>query len=73
MRFERLDEAIAAYLRRKGITQAAFAESIGMSENTLSWKRRGIREFSLSEAVKVCDIVGITLDEACGRCERKAG
>lgn len=59
-----LDAAIAAHLRRSGMTQAEFAEEMGMSEVTLSWKRRGIREWSMTEASRVCDIVGITLDAA---------
>ena len=46
------------------MTQAELADELGMSENSLSWKRRGIRDWNVSEAVKVCNIVGITLDEA---------
>ena len=63
MVFAGIDEAIAAYLRRTGKTQAEFAKELGMSENTLSWKRRGIREFKLSEVMKIADITGCSLDE----------
>lgn len=59
-----LDAAIAAYLRRNEMTQEELAAELGMSSVTLSWKRRGMRDWRLSEAVKACDIVGITLDEA---------
>lgn len=59
-----LDDAITTYLRRHEMTQAELADELGMSENSLSWKRRGIRDWNVSEAVKVCNIVGITLDEA---------
>lgn len=62
--FPALDDAIALYLRRNNMTQADFAADMEMSENTLSWKRRGVREWTLSEAVKACRIVGITLDAA---------
>lgn len=63
MTFSGIDEAITVYLRRTGKTQAELAKELGMSENTLSWKRRGIREFKLSEAMKVADITGVSLDE----------
>lgn len=63
MTFTGIDEAIAAYLRRSGKTQAELAKELGMSENTLSWKRRGIREFKFSEVVKVTEITGFSIDE----------
>lgn len=66
-----LDEAVTIHLKRTGMTQNDLAVEMGMSPNTFSWKRRGIREFSFSEAEKLCGIVGITLDEAVGR-DRKA-
>lgn len=63
MTFTGIDEAIAAYLHRSGKTQAELAEELGMSENTLSWKRRGVREFKVSEVVKISEITGFSLDE----------
>ena len=63
MTFRTIDEAVAAYLRRTGKTQAELAEEIGISENSLSWKRRGIREFKLSEVVNLADICGFSLDD----------
>ena len=59
-----IDEAIAAYLRRRNLTQAQLASEMGMAENTFSWKRRGVRDWSLPEAARICTIVGICLDEA---------
>ncbi len=59
-----IDEAIAAYLRRKNMTQAQLASEMDMAENTFSWKRRGVRDWSLPEAARICSIVGICLDEA---------
>lgn len=72
MYYEALDEAVTLHLKRNGLTQDALAEQMGMAPNTFSWKRRGIREFSLGEAAKLADIVGFSLDEATGR-ERRAG
>ncbi len=62
MKFTTLDDAITLYLRRENITQEQLAERMGMSANTFSWKRRGIREFTLSEAAKLADMIGISLD-----------
>lgn len=65
--YQPLDDAITLYLKHNRMTQAQFASEIGIAENTLSWKRRGIKDWNLSEVVKACDIVGITLDAAVGR------
>lgn len=62
MKFVKLDSAISEYMRENGMTQADMAEKLGMAENTFSWKRRGVREFSLSEAAKVADMTGKSLD-----------
>lgn len=65
--YQPFDDAITLYLKRNRMTQAYFASEIGIAKNSLSWKRRGIRDWKLSEVVKACDIVGITLDAAVGR------
>jgi len=59
-----VDKEIAAYLRINGLTQADLAEKLGMSENSLSWKRRGIREFKSSEITALANLIGFSLDEA---------
>ncbi len=59
-----IDEAIAAYLRRNDMTQSQLAAKMGMAENTFSWKRRGVREWSLTEAARICPMVGIRLEDA---------
>lgn len=71
MFFSKLDEEIAAYMRRNSINQEEMASRLRMSSNTFSWKRRGVREFSLSEAIELCDLLGITLDEATGRSRKE--
>lgn len=58
MYFESIDDAITLYLRKTGKTQAQLAEEMGMAENTFSWKRRGMREFTLSEACRLATIIG---------------
>ena len=65
--FPALDEAIAVYLRRAGMTQEEFAgEVMGMAPNTFSWKRRGVREFTLSEATRLADALGMPLASPVG-------
>lgn len=60
-----LDEAIAAWLRRKNMSQSDFANKImEMSDVTFSKKRRGVSEFTVSELAKVCGTVGISTEEA---------
>lgn len=65
--FKALDEAIELYMRRNGMSQAELAREMGMAENTFSWKRRGIHEFTLNEATRLCDMTGVSLDKATGR------
>lgn len=64
--YQLLDEAIELYLRRNGMSQASLAKEMGMAENTFSWKRRGVREFTLKEAAHLCDLTGISLDKVIG-------
>lgn len=62
-----IDKEIAGYLRTQGITQAELASQLGMTENTFSWKRRGIREFKWSEVCTLADLIGFSLDRATNR------
>lgn len=59
MHYQTLDDAITLHLRKSGKTQAQLAEEMGMAENTFSWKRRGVREWSLTEAIQLSRIVGL--------------
>ena len=62
-----LDDALALFLRREGMTQEEFARNVmGMSPNTFSWKRRGVREFTLSEATVLADALGMSLPALIG-------
>lgn len=59
-----LDDAITLYMRRRGISQEELAAEMHMAPNTFSWKRRGIRDFTLSETKRLCDILGIDVGDA---------
>lgn len=58
-----LDAEIAAYLRLKNLTQAEFADELGMAPSTLSLKRRGLAEFTLSEVVAISQLIGKPVSE----------
>lgn len=70
--YSMLDREISSYLSKNSMTQAQIAKSIGISEAAFSCKRRGIREWSLSEAVALADILEIRLDDITeeNRCSR---
>lgn len=67
MYYPNIDYAITLYMKRESITQEAFAGLMGMAPNTFSWKRRGIREWSLTESKALADILGMSLDDLTGR------
>lgn len=72
MYFKSLDGAIAAWLRTTGTTQGQLARELGMAENSLSWKRRGIRSFTLEEACRLAHAIGLgTLDGALSEYEEQ--
>jgi len=50
---------LKAKMTENGETQKSVAAAIGISENSLSRKIKGIREFRLSEVIKLCDYLRI--------------
>lgn len=59
-----LDEAITLHLRRYEMSQADLAAEMDMAVNTFSWKRRGVRDFTLGETIKLCNILNIEIRDA---------
>jgi transcriptional regulator with XRE-family HTH domain len=55
---------------KAGLTQAALAEMIGISEQSVSRLERGSFEPSLSTFVTIADALGASLDGLVGRSER---
>ena len=51
---------LRAALAEKGFTQKEFAKIIGMSENSLSRKINGRREFTVTEAATICSILDLS-------------
>ena len=50
---------LKAKIAEKGETQKSVAAAIGISENSLSRKINGTREFRLSEVLRLCDFLNI--------------
>lgn len=58
---ENIKERVGAYLERTGITRQAFATLIGVgTRETLNNKLEGKTEFTFSEIVRLCDVLGCT-------------
>lgn len=58
-----IDRVITLHLREQGITQGELARRLGMSENTLRWKRNGKHEWKLADIAKLQDVCGVSIDE----------
>lgn len=50
---------LRAKITERGETQKSVAAALGISENSLSRKLNGSREFKLSEALKICGFLHI--------------
>lgn len=50
---------LRAKMAEKGVTQGETARAVKMSENSLSRKLKGEREFRLSEVERLCEYLGI--------------
>ena len=72
MYYETLDDAVTLYLKKRRMTKEQLADEMHMAPNTLMWKLRGERDFSLPEAMKLADMVGVSLDGMTGREYEKA-
>jgi len=46
-------------IKETGYTQLELAKAIGCAETTLNLKLKNVREFKLSEAKRICDVLNI--------------
>ena len=54
---------IKALRTRRGISQSIVAEKLGLSRQSYMAVERGIREMTLQEAEKLCELYGISIEE----------
>lgn len=62
-----MDNCIAHFRRKAGLTQGALAELAGFTQNAVSRWERGVREPKASSICRLCDALGCTADELLGR------
>ena len=55
--YKAIGRRISYYRKKKGLTQAAFAESLGVSESYVSQIERGISRISLARLYEVADVL----------------
>lgn len=60
-----LQEKVGQYVGANKTTMGAVADKLGISRSSLFNKLRGSNEFSLSEALNLSRILGMTVDEFC--------
>lgn len=63
---ESIDLAIGYFMAEQKITREQMAQLMGMSANTLRWKREGKNDWTLSELIHLADLTGKTPSELVG-------
>lgn len=61
-----IDLAIGYFMVEQKINREQMAALLGMSTNTLRWKREGKKDWSWSEILRLSDITGKSPDELAG-------
>lgn len=61
-----IDMAIGYFMVERGITRGRMAELMGMSRNTLRWKREGKYDWTWSEILRLSELTGKTPNELAG-------
>ena len=56
-------ERVGAFIERTGMTKAELASQLGMSRVSLHSKLSGQTEFRLSEAERLAEILGCSVDD----------
>ena len=63
---EIIDKAIGYFMVDEKLTQESMSKRLNMTANTLRWKREGKNDWSWSEILTLCEILGKTPDELAG-------
>ena len=58
-----MHQLVADYVKANGMTFDAIAKKLGITRVSLWQKLNGKREFKLSEAYALADILGVSVDE----------
>ena len=60
-------EQVRGKLRAKHVTQRELADSVGMSEQALSNKLHGLKNFTLRDVSRIADFFAVSVDSLLGR------
>lgn len=63
IKLDSIKERVGAYIERTGTTKGELASQLGMSRVSLHSKLTGQTEFRLSEAERLANILGCSVDE----------
>lgn len=58
---------VRGQLRANHVTQRELADSVGMSEQALSNKLRGLKNFTLRDVSRIADFFDVSVDSLLGR------
>lgn len=61
-----IDLAIGYFMVEQKLTREQMASLLGMSTNSLRWKREGKKDWTWSEILRLSDITGKSPDELAG-------
>ena len=61
-----IDLAIGYFMVEQKLTREQMASLLGMSTNSLRWKREGKKDWTWSEILRLSDITGNSPDELAG-------
>lgn len=62
-----IDRSISYYMVDEGIGVGEMAERMGMSTNSLRWKRQGKQDWKWSEVLHLSELTGKSIDALCGK------
>lgn len=62
--YPNLQKAVLSWRKANDLTLKEFSKLFGLSRVSMSSKLNGKTDFTLPEAVKVCNMIGISLDDA---------
>lgn len=60
-----LDAHLVAYMHIKKLNMDDIASKIGICRASLSLKRNGKRDYTAPELLRLCHILGVSVDEVC--------
>lgn len=60
---DEIRERTSAYCLENGMTNATLADALGMSRSSLYAKLRGLAPWGLEEAVKLAELLGMSVSE----------